>query len=201
MKNITVFLLFLFFSVCNIYATESNVGFLLGATYNPLNSDYILRSIGSTFAVGEKDANSAWITDLMFSFGVITYRYETSNPFTVQEETTELWSKGGIGEFGINVMYQYVIKGIVGLRVGGGASFLWSFIFAGVKPGLSKNNNFPINMAFNGIVGISIFPEKQFPVVLSISPGFFFDPYGSSVGILFCTPISLTFNMMSKQKK
>jgi len=198
MKKITIFLfiiLYVFF-VNNTYA-DNNAGLFFGATYNPINSDFLMGSIGATIVLEDLYLdNSDWITEFIYGYGVITYRYEAKNPFTVQGETTEFWSKGGIGEFRINFMYQYSIKDIVGLRIGLGTSLLWSNVFIGSKPGVMDDPLSPINMAINGIVGINILPHKKFPIVLTASPGFFFDPYGDGIGIVFCVPITVAINFM-----
>lgn len=195
--NILLAIILFIFTVGNIHAVNNNVGFFGGLIYNPVNSDYIMGTLGATFVLSGRNVNNSSVYDFRYSYGIINYRYEAPNPFTVQQEITKFWSRGGIFEFGINAMYQYSIKEKLGIRIGGGISMLYSGVFLGNKPGKDINSPLVLNMGFNGIAGVSMFLDKKFPVFASVSPGFIFDPYADrGIGIIFLMPVTLTVSVL-----
>lgn len=188
-----------FFCVClivtvlgkNIQANDLIV--FLGATYNPMNPDYIMGSLVLDMFSGDYDDKGTFIAETRISYGSLTYRYDASNPFTVQQETTELWAKGGVFETTVNGIYQYILNDTVGLRFGFGLPFLWSGVFAGEKPGLTGkgSNTLAATIGFYGILGVIIFPTKRFPIVVTASPGVMLDPYFKDNPFPFTLPFSI----------
>jgi hypothetical protein len=191
MKKKTIILIFLGIVLGNSIPAH-DLSVFLGATYNPLNPDYIMGSLVFNRFSNDYDDRHSFIAGARFSYGQLTYRYETSNPFTVQGENTDLWVKGGVFETAASGIYQYAINDTIGLRFGVDLTFLWSGILEGEKPGLSgKGSSFGVTIGAYGILGATIFPKKKFPIVFTVSPGVILDPYFSDEIFPFNLPISL----------
>jgi hypothetical protein len=141
---------------------------------------------------GDYDDTHAIILEGRFSYGILTYRYQSPNPFTVQKENVELWAKGGVFEIALNGIYQYTINEVVGLRFGLGFTSLWGGMFSGNKPGLTGDGN-PLSLTIGlyGVGGVIIFPQKRFPIVVSVSPGVVMDVYGANGLFPFTLPIAI----------
>lgn len=195
MKKQTIILIFLCV-VLGKSISADDLSVFLGGTYNPLNPDYIMGSLFLNRFFGDYDDKHVFIFEGRLSFGSMTYRYEAPNPFTVEGETTELWAKGDVFETTANMIYQYAINDVFGLRFGLSVPILWSGVLAGEKPGLSGkgSDTLAVTIGLHGIFGAIIFPAKRFPIVITVSPGVVLNPYPSddiSSFFLFNLPISL----------
>jgi hypothetical protein len=128
---------------------------------------------------GEFDDRHTFILEGRLSYGLMTYGYDAPNPFSVEGESVELWAKGGVFETTLNGIYQYTINDVFGLRFGFGFPILWSGVLAGEKPGLSGkgSDSLAVTIGAYGILGVTIFPKKKFPIVFTISPGVILNPY------------------------
>jgi hypothetical protein len=164
----------------------------LGATYNPLNPNYIMGA-----ALLDASLGKHFIWESRFAFGSLTYNYEAPNPFTVEGETAQLWAKSYVMETTTNFVWQYTIKDAVGLRFGFGFPLFWSSAFGGEKPGLSgEGMKLGLTAGANGIFGVALFPQKKFPVLLTVAPGVILNFYSDNNGQFpFNLPISLLVGM------
>lgn len=195
MKKKTVILIFLGLILGKSISAD-DLSVFLGVAYNPLNLEYIM-GMGSLVLdryFGDYDDRHSVIIESRISYGLLTYRFEAPNPFTVQMENTELWVKGSVFETTLSAIYQYVINDVIGLRFGLALPVLWSGAFYGEKPGLTgKGSSLAVTIGVNGLSGVVIFPAKKIPIVVTVSPGVVLDPYLQHDILPFTLPVSISF--------
>lgn len=192
MKKKTIILLFLGVVLGNSIPAQAGLGVFVGATYNPLNPDYIMGAMTIDAYLGKH-----FIWESRLAYGSLTYTYKAPNPFTVEGEITELWAKGSVMEATANFIWRYTINDVIGLRFGFGLPWFFSPVYEGLKPGLGSTKGAFMTFGIHGILGIEICPIKKLPIQLTVSPGGLLNWYASedkydNIGAFpFNLPISL----------
>jgi len=196
MKKLILFSLLVFCAVTIGFSQEFPVYLDAAIEYNPVRPEYITGSIGVNMALLSFGSNKIFM-DMRLGGGVMTLSWEEKNQYSKEQEIVTRKKSDGLLTMTFGFTWQYEIENGIGLRIGFYTPIYVSnvlrpaptFSFSSV----SSSNPFGIGLC--GRVGVSLFPDNWYTVVIEANPGImigssFFDYFDD---MPFCIPITLIF--------